>query len=376
MPTAERMRHLLLFLGLIVWLGTEPLLAIAQVEEDTTAIGLGFDDIEEEPPPAVSSGGWFDMMHISGRFDLNLEIENPVEEGASRDRRFRNYHRFLFLKVTPTEQLTLDAEVLDLTYYEMAYQISDKWSIRAGKIWVPFGATPFHHYYGGRQGDPFDGLLLPNVWSEFGAGLEGSLLRADNITLDGNIYTIRGFDAPLGDVVDFTNGGADDVFAFGGRTHLTIGTKISIWGSILYNQFGQDDEGQIVLWGGDILLDYGLVDLPVLKDLRVRAAFARADIQDEVLVEESANSDHWYFRYGDYAEVSYRGVGYVIPRIRYGTIIDIDDRVSNADSHNWEVALLSRLDRHLMVLAQYQFNQEEVNEIDNDLFRFAFIFEF
>ena len=70
--------------------------------------------------------------------------------------------------------------------------------------------------------------------------------------------------------------------------------------------------------------------------------------------------DSWYFRYGDYAEVSYRGLGIVTPRVRYGTLIDFDDRVSNADSHNWEVALLSRLDRHLLLLAQYQFNMEEV----------------
>ena len=370
------MQSLLIFFGLFVCLAVEPHLVYAQVEEDSTAIEIGFDDIEDEPPPASSSAGWFDMMHISGRFDLNLEVENPVEEGASRDRRFRNYHRFLFLKVTPTDKLTLDAEVLDLTYYEMAYKIANRWTIRAGKIWVPFGSTPFHHYYGGRQGDPFDGLLLPNVWSEFGAGIEGPLFQSDNVSLEGNVYTIRGFDAPLGDVLDFTKGGADDVFAFGGRTYLMIGSKISVWGSILYNQFGQDDDGQVLLWGGDVLLDYGLLDVPVLRDLRLRAAFARADIQDEVLVRETANSDHWYFRYGDYAEITYRGLGYVMPRVRYGTIINIDDEVSNADSHNWEVALLSRIDRHVLLLAQYQFNQEEVNEIDNDLFRFALIFEF
>lgn len=370
------MRHLLILFGITAGLLLTPGRIYAQVEEDTTAIEIGFDDIEEEPPPVAQAGGWFDMMHISGRFDLNLEVENPVEEGASRDRRFRNYHRFLFLKVTPTEKLTLDAEVLSLTYYEMAYKVTNRWTLKAGRIWVPFGSTPFHHFYGGRQGDPFDGLLLPNVWSEFGAGLEGPLLRSDQFTLDGNVYTIRGFDGALGDVMDFTGGGADDVFAFGGRTHLTIGTRISLWGSVLYNRFGQNDDGQILLWGGDLLLDYGLVDLPVLRDLRLRAAFARADIQDDVLVRAADNADHWYFRYGDYAEVSYRGLGYVTPRVRYGTIINFDDRVSNEDSHNWEVALLSRIDRHLLVLAQYQFNQEEVNEIDNDLFRFALIFEF
>ncbi len=380
------MRYLASFAGLIPakWKFAVFMLSLAcltspsygQVVEDTTAGDIGFDDIEEESPPTATTGGWFETVNLSGRFDLNFEIENPVEEGARRDRRFRNYHRFLFLKVTPSEQITLDAEVLDLSYYEIGYQVTPKWHVRAGKIWVPFGSTPFHHYYGGIQGDPFSGLLLPNVWSEFGANVEGTLWQKDQISLRGDVYAIRGFDTQLGNVIDLSNGGTDDIFAFGGRTHLAIGTSFSIWGSVLYNQFGQNDEGQLLLWGGDILLDYGLVDLPVLRDLRLRAAFARAEVQDELLVDPANNSDHWYYRYGDYAELSYRGIPYVIPRLRYGTIIDFDDEVSNADSHNWEAALLTRIQRNIMLLVQYQFNQEEVNEIDNDLFRGALIFEF
>ena len=367
-----------LVLNLIVIVLLAPSLVFSQVVEDTSAVEMGFDDIEEEPPPPVESanGGVLDIIHFSGRFDLNLEVVNPAESGGKRDSRFRNYHKFLFLKVTPTDRLTLDAEVLDLSYYEMTYALTGRLNVRAGKIWVPFGSTPFHHYYGGRQGDPFDGLLLPNVWSEFGASVGGLLAARKWFALEGEVYSIRGFETELGNVLDFTNGGADDVYAVGGRTRVGIGSKISLWGSVLYNQFGADREGQVLLWGGDILVDYGLIDLPFIRDLRFRGAFARAEIQDEQLVREQDNSDHWYYRYGDYAEVSYRGLGFVTPRVRYGTVIDFDDQVTNADSHNWEAALIARFQRHVMALAQYQFNLEEVNEIDNDLFRFALIFEF
>ncbi|MFQ5572258.1 MAG: hypothetical protein ACE5G0_21490, partial [Rhodothermales bacterium] len=129
--------------------------ALAQ-ETDTTEV-LGFDDIEEEAPPAAGIASWIDMIHISGRFDLNLEVESPAKEGDVRESRFRNYHKFLFLKVTPNDRLTLEAEVLDLSYYEVKYQLPNGLSVNFGKIWVPFGATPFHHHYGGRQGDPFQG---------------------------------------------------------------------------------------------------------------------------------------------------------------------------------------------------------------------------
>ena len=370
------------YLNCCVWVLYSSLLfcvtspAGAQVIEDTTETELGFDDIVEEPPAAIQRGGWLDMVHLSGRFDLNIEVDNPQKKGDAQTSQFRNYHKFLFLKVTPTDRLTLDAEVLDLTYYEMTYNISRRIDMRVGKIWVPFGSTPFHHYYGGRQGDPFDGLLLPNVWSEFGAGFSGTVYSGERLHIDSDLYIIRGFDGELGTVMDLTNGGSDNLFAYGGRTHMRIGSKLSIWGSLLYNEFGVNNDGQLLLWGGDLLVDYGFFDIPFLRDLRFRAAFARADIKDELLVDPDNNSEFWYYRYGDYAEVSYRGLGFVIPRLRYGTVIDFDDTVSNKDSHNWEAALLARIEQHIQLLAQYQFNLEEVNEIDNDLFRFGVIFEF
>lgn len=37
---------------------------------------------------------------------------------------------------------------------------------------------------------------------------------------------------------------------------------------------------------------------------------------------------------------------------------------------------MTRLGRQVMLLTEYQFNLEEVNEIDNDLLRFQVIFEF
>ncbi|MFT4603824.1 MAG: hypothetical protein ACI9W4_000540 [Rhodothermales bacterium] len=59
-----------------------------------------------------------------------------MEDDDVRSSRFQNYHRFLFLKVKPDDRITFDAEVLGMTFYELAYKL----------------------------GDPFTGLMLPNVW--------------------------------------------------------------------------------------------------------------------------------------------------------------------------------------------------------------------
>jgi hypothetical protein len=346
--------------------------AFAQEEE------IGFDDVVEEVQEASSVPSWVDKIHFSGRFDLNLEVLNPNKGDELRTNHFRNYHNFLFLKVTPDERFTLDAEILNLSYYEFRAALPYDLQLTAGKIWVPFGATPFHHYYGAVQGDPFTGLLLPNVWSEFGMSVSKKWVNAEFLTMDTDMYVMRGFDGQTGQVLNFAAGGSDNLFAYGARLKLGWGTKIAAWGSMLYNTFDEtaEDEGQLLLWGGDLLLDYGLLNVPVLKDLRFRGAFARAEVQDKVLVDPDFNKDGWYYRYGDYAEVTFRGLKYVHTRVRYGTIINFDDEVSNKDSHNWDFALMTRLGSNINLLAQYQLNMEERDEIDNDLFRAQLVFEF
>lgn len=355
----------------------------AAQDVDSSDVGMSFDDIVDEPPPQAG-GGLADKIHISGRFDLNYEATNPLVEDAESSSQFRNYHKFVFLKVTPNDKVTLDAEILDLSYYEIKYQLTNRFEAKLGKIWVPFGATPFHHYYGGRQGDPFTGLLLPNVWAEFGATISGTVYTGTRVNVASDFYVIRGFDNQLGDVISFTGGGSDGLLAVGHRTRVGVGTKLAFWGSVLYNQFGEieaendEDEmaGQLLLWGGDVLVDYGLFDFPFLRDLQFRAAFARAEVKDELLVDPSDNPDGWYIRYGDYAEVTYRGLPWVRTRLRYGTFVDFDDALTGNDSHNWEFALLSRINQNLSLLAQWQVNLEEINEVDNDLFRVQLVFEF
>jgi hypothetical protein len=345
----------------------------AQEEEE-----VGFDDVVEEAPETGALPSWVNNIHLSGRFDLNLEILNPNKGDDVRTNHFRNYHNFLFLKVTPDDRFTLDAEILNLSYYEFRAALPYDIQLTAGKIWVPFGATPFHHYYGAAQGDPFTGLLLPNVWSEYGASVSKKWVNGENLTIDTDTYVMRGFNGTKGQVLNLASGGSDNIFAYGARAKFGWGTKIAAWGSVLYNTFDNaaEENGQLLLWGGDLLLDYGLLDMPLLRDIRFRGAFARAEIQDQVLVNPDFNSEGWYFRYGDYAEVTYRGFKYFHTRVRYGTIIDFDDTVSNKDVHNWDFALLTRLGSNLSLLTQYQLNMEERDEIDNDLFRAQVVFEF
>ena len=103
---------------------------------------IGFDDVEEDAPVKGDFPSWVDTIHMAGRFDLNLEVLNPGQEDVQANR-FRNYHKFLFLKVTPDDRFSLDAEILDLSYYELKAKLPADFTFSAGKIWVPFGLLLF-----------------------------------------------------------------------------------------------------------------------------------------------------------------------------------------------------------------------------------------
>ncbi|NNF07019.1 MAG: hypothetical protein HKN21_09685 [Candidatus Eisenbacteria bacterium] len=352
---------------------TPPL--FAQEDEE-----MGFDDVEEATVPETK--GWEDIVHISGMFDLNLEMTNLHDSDDSDGEKldnFRNYHHFVFLSVTPNEKVRFQADIIDLFFYEMTYKLNSKAEVKAGKIWVPFGNSPYHHFYGGVQGDPFTGKLVPNVWAEQGVGLSYEVARGGggSTVLTGDTYIIRGFEGPAGSVLNLNEGGKDDVFAYGQRVMLNLGSNKAVASaSGLYSPWGPDNDNRVFLWGGDLDLGYGVVDAPLLRDLAFRGAFARAEVKDPELVEEFQNEDGWYYKYGDFAELSY---GHWRPNLtlkfRYGSYIDFDDVITNNDSHSFNISAVRRMG-NISLWAQYFWLFEEVDEIDNDFMRLRMVFEF
>ncbi len=63
---------------------------------------------------------------------------------------------------------------------------------------------------------------MPNVWSEFGATLSGPLFTRGSIHAEADAYVIRGFQNDPNEVLLFTGGGADDVFAVGSPFSATF----------------------------------------------------------------------------------------------------------------------------------------------------------
>lgn len=82
-----------------------------------------------------------------------------------------------------------------------------------------------------------------------------------------------------------------------------------------------------------------------------------------------------FIKRGDYLELATNLIGSGEARVRYGTYIDNDKVRSKNDIQSLNVGYSLPVDV-LRVLAEYQWNYEAVNEIDNDLFRLMVSLDF
>lgn len=308
-----------------------------------------------------------EKISLMGRYDFNFEMSNLEETTRGGD--FKNYHQFLFAKVKAHEKVGLLAEFITQKFYEITITPLPRLEIRLGKILVPFGASDqYHKYYGGVQGDPSAGLLLPVVWGEYGISVGSNLFKSDTFKLDGEVYTVKGFGGTVGTQLETTSPASGPQMALGLRLGFTLFGKAKVWGSFYWDQWKGDRD--LFLWGGDLLLDYGLAKPPVVKDLRLRAAFARADVNGD-------NTIGYYYKYGDYIELAWGGLRqYWTPFVRFGTYIDSSVTVTNKDRHTWTIGSHVIPYGPLSITVEYLWNLEEANEIKNDLLRIQVALDF
>jgi hypothetical protein len=197
-------------------------------------------------------------------------------------------------------------ELIEQSFYEVGYQVSEPLKIRFGKIIVPFGDTRrFHHFYGGIQGYGGQGVMLPNVWAENGLDLEWDL------------------------------------------GHWLVDTYwVSGWPLLLY--------------GADFFTEYGLGNWALTRHLRFAAGRAVAEVH--------RGMQGGFEKAGDYFELATNVLQVGEIRTRYGTYIHDDRQESQSDVHNFNVGYAMPIDV-LRLLVEYQWNYEAVEEIDNDVFR-------
>lgn len=324
-----------------------------------------------KPASAIQLAGFT----INGRFDLNYEKGAfSGEEIGDGESSLKNYHHFVFLSRKKREEpFSFTAEVVDLTFYEMAARFGGKKDkqVRFGKIFLPFGADPlFHHSYGGVSG--FDQKLVRFIWAELGAALSHPIRQSGDLRIDNELYLVSGYKGKEDSVLAISGAGDPGTPALGDRLRIGKG-KYSLWASTYWDPY--EGGNNLFMYGIDAAASYGFIPVSALENLSVKLGFIRADVESEPLGN--------YYHFGDYLQLDCKLPSDLRARYRTGAVTfenhgslffdtdrkDAKDTVSHTLALYWDYKLLS-------LGAEFIANLEAANEVNDDLVRLSAVLEF
>lgn len=313
-------------------------------------------DLEQEVPaaPAVSSvSSTINKFSFMGRVDLTTESTNP-DRPKAREHHLDNNHFLFFIKAKASPKVSFMGELVKQSFYFVDYLVRPDLTVEFGKIIVPFGDTRhFHHFYGGVQGYGAKGVMFANIWAESGANLKWQLAQSELETywVDSIQDDSLTADPGLQSTVE-----PRTIQAGGFRWKTEV---ISALSGVLSGYRGEYQPGKAVeIAGLDLFADYGFWGL---KHFRWSYGVANAWMR-----KSPVSGD--FIKRGDYLELATNLIGSGEARVRYGTYIDNDKVRSKNDVQSLNIGYSLPVDV-LRVLAEYQWNYEAVNEIDNDLLR-------
>ena len=313
---------------------------------------VDLDSLEEEesaPSPAEEAGGAGGHHGHGGgdfkppKFKLFFDFITEYEF-ETKNFQFTRDHAHVMLELTAADWLTFRGDIaFEPEFYEVVFQIKSVAEFRVGKVLVPFGQNEFHHLIGGRVDK--ESLFLPTVWGEYGFAFKHFVFDGDVVAFDYALWVINGFKETTG-----ANGNPEPSRSDGGftdnnkmkgvglRPALHIGRSVTLGTSWYFDAWDSKSENYMLIYGVDLELGYDLIPVPVLRNLRIRAEAAWADIR----MPTGRNPYHGIFagelngilpnygirRSGYNIEVSYRILNWLFFRYREGLLND-DSRITN-----------------------------------------------
>lgn len=266
---------------------------------------VNLDDMDKAAPSAASGKG-MPLPLLKIYFDLNFySLPGGPSQGSGLT--FDNFHSFVLLDVNPTEDISFSTIVMTSPhFYELDYKLASNFTLRMGKIWIPFDDMNPHNLFGGNTnvsrimvGDAF----LPDLFTDLGVGLRWKMFDSSAFSFVTDAYVVNGFQSGGTDPV--TAGSKYPNFAtlptgadnnrdksVGGRAHALIGNVLGIGSSIYTGRWtNKDDEyRKLLAFGVDAQLYLGSTSL--------RGGIASMDVK----LPSSASKEN-YMRGGSYVEL-------------------------------------------------------------------------
>lgn len=283
-----------------------------------------FLSFAEEDPDAVTSAsvpetdpaGAVLSFHFFGDFDFEASAAGDFSGDPSAT--FKQNHQALLIQATGSAELSILADVFNPgDLFEMGISFGAH-RLTVGRILIPFGEFGFHHLYGGKPDD--GGLFLPKLWSDY--GFSWRIPVGERMTIDA--YAVNGFD-PAGFAGAaalprfYSVGGADNDLAkaVGARVRWDPAAFARASVSVYHDFYADDPEKSVSFAGADGGLRFGPAGL--------KGGFIFGMVRGPDISE--------FYRWADYAELSYDLTSAVALRLRLGSM-DPDTRVSDGEDQN------------------------------------------
>lgn len=314
--------------------------------------------IEKEvgkPPAAGAPGGKpFDLFSAVG-MKLVADLVLQYQVGTKSVSFFPN-HTLVILMLNVTERFSAQIHIApDPAFYELSFAVTPTFTIKAGKLLVPFGTNNFHHIIGGRVDQ--QSQFLPETWGDYGLGVTHLLLDFKYLSLEYDAYVVNGFGGSTAPVIA-SGALVDNNFGkgLGGRVTLGLPLGIRLVGSVYWSLWSPENDKGVLYYSAGAVLPVGAIRLPVLDRIGLRGEWSRGELQALDENVQQGITAHAVAKAGWYAELTVRLVDLLSLRMRVGRL-NPDNTITNADDVEvYEPAVVFGTPK-LSLLAAWQFTR-------------------
>lgn len=210
----------------------------------------------------------------------------------------------------------------DPLYYEAAWSPTPHLTLRAGRIFIPFGTNDFHHIIGGRVDEASQ--FLPEIWTDYGVAASYQLYDGDYASADYELYLVNGFQGTDEPLLGASQP-SDNNFSkgYGGRLKLTVLSHYKLTASLYHDVWNAQETNNLVFYSLGLELSPGFLpfDFANLKRLRIRGEWSRGEIKLSDNNYQTGLLPHYaYARTGFYTEAQIPVTRMIAARLRTGLI--------------------------------------------------------
>lgn len=332
----------------------EPPAAPAAAEEEVADFEKEQKQSDSERDKMMTAAGAGEGSRQVG-FKLFVDMLVDYKVGERRFA-FRPNHTYVILQVNVEDDVGFLFHISeDPIFYELEYNLTPRFSLLLGKLFIPFGTNEFHHILGGRVDE--QSHFLPETWGDYGVGVKHLAWDTNAFSAEYVLYAVNGFKGTEEPVLAAGTPNDNNLSkGLGSRLRFTFLRSYVATLSTYYDVWDVDDEQQLLFYalGGEVQSGaFGRI--PVLNRLSFRGEWGRGEIQVPGENFQRGILLHAFARSGYYAEMNAALLRNVVFRVRAGRINPNNTVTDAGDVEVYEPAILIGQGKKIWWTVAYQF---------------------